>query len=94
MEKYEVDDFYVNKYGYLFVKRLCESGYQTMDCPFTLTYIDGESSENSGFEGKACGKWCPLFGEVEEDAICQIKSISLCHKTIWCRIKRDKQKDS
>jgi hypothetical protein len=117
MNKYEVDDFHVNKYGYLRIKRLCESGYQTMDCPFTFTFINGESFEDSGFESKACGKWCPLFGEVEESTVCQplhqrdivygmntsiippsirgkaaigeyrIKSISLCHKTIWCRVK-------
>jgi hypothetical protein len=78
MEKYEVEDFGIEGDGDLWIWRKGEIGKKYAACPFIEEW---------------CGRWCPLFGEVEEDAICQIKSISLCHKTIWCRIKQDEPKD-
>ena len=102
MGKYEVEDFGIDSNGYLWICRKGEIGKKHAACPFIEEW---------------CGRWCPLFGEVEESTVCQplhqrdivygmntsiippsiggnaaicayrIKSISLCHKTIWCRVK-------
>lgn len=109
MEKYEVEDFGIEGDGDLWIWRKGEIGKKYAACPFIEEW---------------CGRWCPLFGEVEESTVCkpyqlqepffdgagkiyfptsdpdgtagiyQIKSISLCHKTIWCRVKQDEQKGS
>ena len=102
MEKYEVESFFIDNGGELVVERKTGEGEGYLECPFATQYKDPQEISldyslafgGGYFFGRRCGTWCPLFGEVEEDAICQIKSISLCHKTIWCRIKQGEQKDS
>lgn len=117
MEKYEVEDFGIDSDGELLIQRKGEEGNKYADCPFTMQYREPTEYCEGFYHGKRCGRWCPLFGDVEESTVCkpyqlqepffdgaskiyfptsdpdgtagiyQIKSISLCHKTIWCRVK-------
>lgn len=91
MDSHQVEDFGIDDNGELWVQRKGEGNSSSVECPFATQYNppqEGSLVRGGGyFFSRRCGTWCPLLGNVQDDLL-PVKSISLCHKTLWCNYKQ------